>query len=76
MSQLFSLMDGSIDSNKYEDMCRHLLTNRGYFVYTLDKVIQQLLKSLQSMANDENVTKLVGTYVPIYFFTHPVCMYV
>ena len=68
MSQLFSLMDGSIDSNKYEDSCRQLLTNKGYFVYTLDKVIQQLLKCLQAMANDENVTKLVGIFM--YYRTH------
>ena len=68
MSQLFSLMDGSIDGNKYEDTCRQLLTNKGYFVYTLDKVIQQLLKCLQSMANDENVTKLVGMFM--YYRTH------
>ena len=68
MSQLFSLMDGSIDNNKYEDTCRQLLTNRGYFVYTLDKVIQQLLKCLQAMANDENFTKLVGMFM--YYRTH------
>jgi histone deacetylase complex regulatory component SIN3 len=68
MSQLFSLMDGSIDGNKYEDTCRQLLTNKGYFVYTLDKVIQQLLKCLQSLANDENVTKLVGMFM--YYRTH------
>ena len=68
MSQLFSLMDGSIDGNKYEDTCRQLLSNKGYFVYTLDKIIQQLLKCLQSMANDENVTKLVGMFM--YYRTH------
>jgi hypothetical protein len=38
MGQLFSLLDGSSDSARYEDMCRQLLSNKGYFVYTLDKV--------------------------------------
>lgn len=68
MSQLFALIDGSIDSNRYEDMCRQLLSNKGYFVYTLDKVVQQLLKCLQSMSSDENVTKLVGIFM--YYRSH------
>ena len=69
LSQLYALMDGSIDNARFEDVCRQLLSNKCYFVYTLDKVIQQLLKCLQSMANDENVTKLVGIFM--YHRSHP-----
>lgn len=32
-------------------------------VYTLDKVVQQLVKCLTSMAADANVTRLVGLYL-------------
>lgn len=69
LSQLYALMDGSIDNARYEDVCRQLLSNKAYFVYTLDKVIQQLIKCLQSMANDENVTKLVGIFM--HHRSHP-----
>ena len=43
ISILLSLMDGSSDSAQYEDICRQLLSNKGYFVYTLDKVSILLL---------------------------------
>ena len=32
-------------------------------LYTLDKIVLQGLKHLQAMANDENVSKLVGLFV-------------
>jgi hypothetical protein len=40
-----------------------LLGNNAYVVYTLDKVVQQLVKCLTSMAADPNVTRLVGLYL-------------
>ena len=65
-SQLLALIDGSIDGAKYEESVRHLLGNRAYVIYTIDKVLQRSLKCLQAMASDEYVTKLVGLFVYNY----------
>ena len=48
---------------RYEESCRQLLGNHAYVLYTLDKVVQQTLKCLQAMINDDNINKLVGLFV-------------
>ena len=58
-----ALVDGSCDSNRYEEGCRALLGNRSYVVYTLDKLLQHLITALQKMANDDSVSKLIGIFV-------------
>lgn len=60
---LLSLVEGNIDNAKFEDITRSLLGNKSYMLYTLDKIINQGIKHLQAMANDENVNKLVGLFV-------------
>ena len=60
---MFALVDGSIDAQRYEDSCRLLLGNHAYLMFTLDKVVQQTLKCLQAMVNDDVVNKLVGLFV-------------
>jgi histone deacetylase complex regulatory component SIN3 len=63
LSQVFALVDGSIDNARFEDFCRHLLGNKSYILYTIDKIISQLMKHLQAMSNDENIMKLIGLFV-------------
>jgi paired amphipathic helix protein Sin3a len=62
-SATMALAEGAQDTNKFEDFARTLLGNKSYVVFTLDKIISQLVKHLQAMANDENVSKLVGLFV-------------
>jgi len=37
-------MNGSLDSNKYEDFARVLLGSRAYFLFSLDKLISTTVK--------------------------------
>jgi len=85
MSQVFSLVEGSIDNARFEEFSRTLLGNKSYVLYTLDKLIAQAVKHLQAMANDENVTKLVGLFVyhhhhseggvdPVLYRDHVACI--
>ena len=62
-SQLLGLMDQSIDSNRYEEHCRQILGNQSYVLFTMDKLVQQCIKTLQMMANEESFNKLVGLFV-------------
>ena len=63
LGQLYALIEGAIDANRYEDSCRQLLGNKSYTLFGLDKVIQQTLKCLQAMTNDESVNRLIGLFV-------------
>jgi paired amphipathic helix protein Sin3a len=63
LSQIMAIVDGTIDATKFEDNCRQLLGNKSFFLYTIDKILQQALKCLQAMANDEIITKLVGIFL-------------
>ena len=63
LGQLYALIEGAIDGNRYEDSCRQLLGNKSYTLFGLDKIIQQTLKCLQAMTNDESVNKLIGLFV-------------
>lgn len=63
MSQLYSLVDGSLDATKYEDSCRNILGNKSYTLYTLDKIVQQSLKCLQALSSDDTIARLIGIFM-------------
>lgn len=63
LGHLSALLDGSIDSARYEESCRLLLGNRCYLVFTLDKLLQHMIVALQKLVNDDTVSKLVGMFV-------------
>jgi len=52
LNLLNAVVDGSIDSNKYEDSCRVIVGNRGYVCYTLERVIAQATRQLGVLANN------------------------
>lgn len=69
LGQVHSLVEGSMDNARFEDFCRMVLGNKSYVLYTLDKIISQMMKHLQAMANDDNVNKLIGLFV--YHHSNP-----
>lgn len=84
LGQVLSLVEGTLDNTRFEEFCRSLLGNKSYVLYTLDKLVAQAVKHLQAMANDENVTKLVGLFVyhhhsgravdPVVYRDHVACI--
>ncbi|XP_018439632.1 paired amphipathic helix protein Sin3-like 6 isoform X2 [Raphanus sativus] len=62
MDALFNLLDGSSDNTKYEDECRSAFGAQSYVLFTLDKLVQKLVKHLHAVAADETDTKLVQLY--------------
>lgn len=58
IATLYSLLDGSIDSARYEDSCRNLMGSSSYLLFTADKLVSQILKQLQKMAVDETSIRL------------------
>ncbi|XVF58163.1 hypothetical protein PTKIN_Ptkin07bG0041300 [Pterospermum kingtungense] len=62
MSALYGLLDGSIDNAKFEDECRAIIGNQSYVLFTLDKLINKLVKQLQAVATDEMDNKLLQLF--------------
>ena len=46
MSALFSLLNGSVESSKFEDECRVIIGNQSYVLFTLEKLIYKLVKQV------------------------------
>jgi hypothetical protein len=49
-----------IDAATFEEHCRKLIDNRSYLLFTVDKLIHQLVRSLTSFIHDENTDTLLG----------------
>lgn len=47
------LLDGNLDSNQYEDMLRDMFGIYAYVAFTMDKVVQNIVRQLQHMVGDE-----------------------
>nr|CAD1838271.1 unnamed protein product [Ananas comosus var. bracteatus] len=62
MGALYSLIDGSADSTKFEDDCRAIIGTQSYVLFTLDKLIYKIVKQLQTVASDEMDNKLLQLY--------------
>ncbi|CAI5709593.1 unnamed protein product [Hyaloperonospora brassicae] len=65
VSKLYSLIDGSVDNAKYEDSCRSLMGSTSYFLFTMDKLVTQVLKQMQHLANDDTCQELTKAFVEV-----------
>ena len=48
------LLDGNLDSNQYEDQLREMFGIHAYVAFTMDKVVQNLVRQLQHIVSDEH----------------------
>lgn len=62
LSKLYALIDGSIDSTKYEDCCRSLMGSTSYFLFTMDKLVTLVLKQMQQLSNDDTSQQLLKVF--------------
>lgn len=59
---LYSFVSGTVDQNKFEDELRDLLGIQAFPLYTLDKLVVQLVKQIQSILSDDVSGKLLALY--------------
>jgi paired amphipathic helix protein Sin3a len=62
IKMLYSFVAGTLEQNKYEDEMRDLLGIQAFPLYTLDKLVVQLVKQIQSILSDEISGKLLALY--------------
>eukprot|EP00887_Chlorella_sp_A99_P007276 scaffold2.g7276.t1 len=53
------LVEGRLDPSDYEDDCRALLGTSSYQLFTLDKLVQKVVKQMQLVLADETSARLV-----------------
>ncbi|KAK3095867.1 hypothetical protein FSP39_020142, partial [Pinctada imbricata] len=58
-----SLLDGNLESNQYEDQLREMYGIHAYIAFTMEKLVQNLVRQLQHIVADEVCVKITDLYV-------------
>ncbi|XP_072258271.1 paired amphipathic helix protein Sin3a isoform X3 [Pyxicephalus adspersus] len=58
-----NLLDGNMDSNQYEDSLREMFTIHAFIAFTMDKLIQSLVRQLQHIVSDEICVQVTDLYL-------------
>ncbi|KAG7456528.1 hypothetical protein MATL_G00236690 [Megalops atlanticus] len=58
-----SLLDGNLDSTQYEDTLREMFTIHAYIGFTIDKLIQNIIRQLQHLVSDEVCLQVAELYL-------------
>ncbi|KAM9475369.1 paired amphipathic helix protein Sin3b isoform 2-T2 [Clarias gariepinus] len=57
-----SLLDGNLESTQYEDTLREMFTIHAYIGFTIDKLIQNIVRQLQHLVSDEVCVQVAELY--------------
>ncbi|XP_051951090.1 paired amphipathic helix protein Sin3b-like isoform X2 [Xyrauchen texanus] len=58
-----SLLDGNLEANQYEDTLREMFTIHAYIGFTVDKLIQNIVRQLQHLVSDEVCLQVTELYL-------------
>ncbi|XP_035012134.1 SIN3 transcription regulator family member Aa isoform X1 [Hippoglossus stenolepis] len=56
-------LDGNMDASQYEDSLREMFTINAYIAFTMDKLIQSIVRQLQHMVSDEICVQVTDLYL-------------
>jgi paired amphipathic helix protein Sin3a len=62
LKDINSFISGELDSNDFEDKTRELFWTSGYLIFTVDKLVQALVKQLQVIATDPKSLELITIF--------------
>ncbi|KPM05974.1 paired amphipathic helix protein Sin3a-like protein [Sarcoptes scabiei] len=57
------VLDGNMDSNQFEDNLREMFNIHAYIAFTLDKIVQMIVRQLQHIVSDEISQKCTNLYL-------------
>ncbi|KAF9430605.1 Transcriptional regulatory protein sin3 [Podila epigama] len=63
LALLGKLFEGEIDQQTFEESSRYIFATKAYIVFTLDKVIQALIKHVHSIVTDQRCNELIAMFV-------------
>ncbi|XP_023661955.1 paired amphipathic helix protein Sin3a-like isoform X1 [Paramormyrops kingsleyae] len=58
-----NLLDGNMDASQYEDSLREMFTIHAYMAFTMDKLIQSIVRQLQHIVSDEICVQVTDLYL-------------
>ncbi|XP_066551383.1 paired amphipathic helix protein Sin3b [Amia ocellicauda] len=58
-----SLLDGNLDSTQYEDTLREMFTIHAYIGFTIDKLIQNIIRQLHHLVSDDVCLQVAELYL-------------
>uniref|UniRef100_A0A8D0HH38 SIN3 transcription regulator family member A n=1 Tax=Sphenodon punctatus TaxID=8508 RepID=A0A8D0HH38_SPHPU len=58
-----NLLDGNMDSSQYEDSLREMFTIHAYITFTMDKLVQSIVRQLQHIVSDEICVQVTELYL-------------
>uniref|UniRef100_A0A803SQ91 Sin3 C-terminal domain-containing protein n=1 Tax=Anolis carolinensis TaxID=28377 RepID=A0A803SQ91_ANOCA len=58
-----NLLDGNIDPTQYEDTLREMFTIHAYIGFTMDKLVQNIVRQLHHLVSDEVCLKVVELHL-------------
>uniref|UniRef100_A0AAV2L2D7 Paired amphipathic helix protein Sin3a n=1 Tax=Knipowitschia caucasica TaxID=637954 RepID=A0AAV2L2D7_KNICA len=58
-----NLLDGNMDASQYEDNLREMFTIHAFTAFTMDKLIQSLVRQLQHIVSDEICVQVTDLYL-------------
>ncbi|KAJ3372348.1 Transcriptional regulatory protein sin3 [Kappamyces sp. JEL0680] len=62
LKDITAFVNGDMESNDFEDKTRELFWTSGYLIFTVDKLVQALVKQLQLIALDSKCLELLSIY--------------
>uniref|UniRef100_A0A8D3BYL7 Paired amphipathic helix protein Sin3a n=1 Tax=Scophthalmus maximus TaxID=52904 RepID=A0A8D3BYL7_SCOMX len=58
-----NLLDGNMEASQYEDSLREMFTIHAYIAFTMDKLIQSIVRQLQHIVSDEICIQVTDLYL-------------
>ncbi|XP_037110600.1 SIN3 transcription regulator family member Aa [Syngnathus acus] len=58
-----NLLDGNMEASQYEDSLREMFTIHAYIAFTMDKLIQSIVRQLQHIVSDEVCVQVTDLYL-------------
>ncbi|XP_077569467.1 paired amphipathic helix protein Sin3a-like [Stigmatopora nigra] len=58
-----NLLDGNMDPTQYEDSLREMFTIHAYIAFTMDKLIQSIVRQLQHLVTDDSSARVMDLYL-------------
>uniref|UniRef100_H2ZVE2 SIN3 transcription regulator family member B n=1 Tax=Latimeria chalumnae TaxID=7897 RepID=H2ZVE2_LATCH len=63
LAMVRSLLDGNLEPTHYEDTLREMFTIHAYIGFTIDKIIQNIIRQLQHLVSDDICLQVVELYM-------------
>jgi len=62
MTSLLAVLDGQIDSYKFEDSVRELYGNKAFILFNMDRVVAQTVKQIHNAGTDPFISQMMVIY--------------